>query len=81
MLKIPLQDGGSTGIRLLPTNQTTPTAMSCYLAASMGLNRIPTSFMDRHTQQDMCAELEEEIQCITLTTVNLHLSGLEVGLF
>lgn len=55
--------------------------MSCYLAAATGLNRIPTSFMDRHTQQDISAELEEEIQCITLLTVNQSLSGLQVSLF
>uniref|UniRef100_A0A671UUV7 Ig-like domain-containing protein n=1 Tax=Sparus aurata TaxID=8175 RepID=A0A671UUV7_SPAAU len=30
----------------------------------LGLNRIPTLFMDRHTQQNIGAELEEEIQCI-----------------
>ena len=57
------------------------TAMSCYLATAVGLNRIPTLLMDRHTQQDMCAELEEEIQCFTLITVNLSLSGLQVSLF
>ncbi|KAI9522175.1 hypothetical protein NQZ68_038811 [Dissostichus eleginoides] len=58
----------------------TPTAMSCYLAARMGLNRISSSLMDKHTQQDMCAEQEEEIQCITVGIVNLRLSGLEVNL-
>ncbi|KAI3376261.1 hypothetical protein L3Q82_016769, partial [Scortum barcoo] len=71
----------SSGIRLFPNYQAETTAMSCYLTASMGLNRIPTSSMDRPTQQDMCAELEEEIQFIILTTVNLSLSGLEVNLF
>ena len=80
MLNIHLQDGGSSGIRLFPNCQT-PTALSCYLVAPMGLNRIPTLFMDRRTQQDMCAELQEEIQCFTLGIVNLSSSGLEVGLF
>ena len=47
---------------------------------AVGLHRTPTSFMDRHTQQDMCAELEEETQSITLITVNQRLSGLQVSL-
>ncbi|KAI9522173.1 hypothetical protein NQZ68_038809 [Dissostichus eleginoides] len=54
--------------------------MSCYLAARMGLNRISSSLMDKHTQQDICAEQEEEIQCITVGIVNIRLSGLEVNL-
>lgn len=80
-LNIHLQDGGSSGIRLFPNHQTATTALSCCLTAAMGLNRIPTLFMDRLAQHDMCAELEEETQCITLSTVNLRLSGLEVSLF
>ncbi|KAF3837231.1 hypothetical protein F7725_004695 [Dissostichus mawsoni] len=52
--------------KAVPDCQTTPTAMSCYLAARMGLNRISSSLMDKHTQQDITAEQEEEIQCFTL---------------
>ena len=55
--------------------------MSSYLAAEVGLNRIPTLFMDRQTQQDICAELEEEIQSIPLIPVTLSLSGMQVSLF
>ncbi|KAF3837309.1 hypothetical protein F7725_004773 [Dissostichus mawsoni] len=42
-----------------------------------GLNRISSSLMDKHTQQDIFAELQEEIQCFTVGTANLSLSGLE----
>uniref|UniRef100_A0A7N6BEX7 Ig-like domain-containing protein n=1 Tax=Anabas testudineus TaxID=64144 RepID=A0A7N6BEX7_ANATE len=80
-LNIHLQDGGSTGIRLFPNCQTDSTDMSCYLVVTVALKRILTWFMDRHTQQDMCVELEEENQCFTLNTANQRLSGLEVSLF
>ncbi|KAF3837246.1 hypothetical protein F7725_004710 [Dissostichus mawsoni] len=46
------------------------------LAARMGLNRISSSLMDKHTQQDITAEQEEEIQCFTVGIVNLRLSDL-----
>lgn len=78
MLKIHLQGGSSTGIRLFPNYQA---ELSCYLAAPMGLKRILTLFMDRRIQRDICAELEEETLYITLITAGLSLSGLEVGLF
>uniref|UniRef100_A0A3Q1ICD6 Ig-like domain-containing protein n=1 Tax=Anabas testudineus TaxID=64144 RepID=A0A3Q1ICD6_ANATE len=67
--------------QLFPNCQTDSTDMSCYLVVTVALKRILTWFMDRHTQQDMCVELEEENQCFTLNTANQRLSGLEVSLF
>ncbi|KAI9522170.1 hypothetical protein NQZ68_038806 [Dissostichus eleginoides] len=46
----------------------------------MGLNRISSSLMDKHTQQDMCAEQEEEIECFTAGIAVLSFSGLEVNM-
>jgi len=74
-----LPDGGSTGTKLFLIDRKRTTSMSRCLVALIELRGTSALFVDKHRQQDMHAEPDEDTQSITPISVNPSLSRQKVS--